>query len=180
MDVTREHLGLGLVQVYTGDGKGKTTAALGQLFRAVGRGLNVYMAQFLKGQETGEVLAAARFIPQLIIRQFGLGRFIVGREPNPEELALARAGWEEIREVIASGQYDIVVLDEISHAVRVGLIEPEMVLRMLEERPGPVELILTGQDMPPSLLEAADLVTEMVAVKHPYDRGIPARKGIEF
>lgn len=180
MTLAGEHLDLGLVQVYTGDGKGKTTAALGQALRAVGRGLRVYMAQFIKGQETGELLAAKRLAPDFMIRQFGSGKFITGREPSQGELEMAKAGWTEIRKVVDSGQYDIVILDEISHAIRVGLIGLEEVEELLNQRPRQIELILTGRRMPPDLIEAADLVTEMVAVKHPYDRGIKVRRGIEF
>lgn len=174
------HLDLGLVQVYTGDGKGKTTAALGQALRAVGQGLTVYMAQFIKGQETGELLAAKRLAPDLTIRQFGLGKFIAGREPSPEELEMAQAGWAEIARSVDSGEYDIVILDEISHAIRVGLIGVEQVLEMLNRRPRQLEVILTGRGMPRDLIEIADLVTDMVAVKHPYEQGIRVRKGIEF
>ena len=178
--MAKEHLDKGLVQVYTGDGKGKTTAALGQSLRAIGRGLKVYMAQFVKGQETGELLSAARLAPHLVIRQFGLGKFIIGREPSQEELVLAHSGWVELREVVDNGQYDIVILDEISHAVRIGLIDLDLVLQMMAKRPRHVELILTGRNMPTAVIEAADLVTEMVAIKHPYDRGIQVRRGIEF
>lgn len=180
MTVADGHLDLGLVQVYTGDGKGKTTAALGQALRAVGRGLKVYMAQFIKGQETGELLVAKRLAPDFVIRQFGLGKFITGREPSSEELEMAKAGWAEITRVADSGEYDIVILDEISHAIRVGLIRIEQVLELLDRRPKQLEVILTGRRMPGELTEVADLVTDMVAVKHPYDRGIRMRKGIEF
>jgi cob(I)alamin adenosyltransferase len=151
------HLDLGLVQVYTGDGKGKTTAALGQALRAVGRGLKVYMAQFIKGQETGELLVAKRLAPDFVIRQFGLGKFITGREPSSEELEMAKAGWAEITRVADSGEYDIVILDEISHAIRVGLIRIEQVLELLDRRPKQLEVILTGRRMPGELTEVADL-----------------------
>jgi len=174
------HLDKGLVQVYTGEGKGKTTAALGQALRAIGRGLRVYMAQLLKGQETGELLSAKKLEPYLTIHQFGSGLFIVGRDPNPEELAMAKAAWAEICRIVGSGEHDIVILDEISHAVQLGLIECGQVLQLLVQKPGYVELILTGRDMPEELIDAADLVTEMVALKHPYDRGVAVRKGIEF
>ena len=180
MAVANRHLDLGLVQVYTGNGKGKTTAALGQALRAIGRGLTVYMAQFIKGQETGELLAVERLAPDFTIRQFGSGKFIVQREPSQDERDLARTGWLEIVKVVDDGQHDIVILDDISHAIRVGLIELEQVLQLIAQRPRGVEIILTGRSMPRELLEAADLVTDMVAIKHPYDQGIQVRKGIEF
>lgn len=178
--MVRERLNMGLVQVYTGDGKGKTTAALGQALRAIGRGLNVYMAQFVKGQETGELSAAAMLSPHLVIRQFGLGRFIIGRAPNTEELAMAQQGWTEVVNAIQSDQYDIIILDEISHGIRVGLINLELVLQIINKRPRHIELILTGRNMPTEITDAADLVTEMVALKHPFDQGVESRKGIEF
>ncbi|NLA57817.1 MAG: cob(I)yrinic acid a,c-diamide adenosyltransferase [Firmicutes bacterium] len=173
-------LDFGLVQVYTGDGKGKTTAALGQALRAVGRGLRVYMAQFIKGQESGEHLAAQRLCSYLTISQLGTGEFIINREPTEEELALAQAGWSEISQVVQRGGYDLVILDEISHAVKVGLITIEQVLGLISKRPKHVEMILTGRDMQAELIAAADLVTEMRCVRHPYDRGLKVRKGIEY
>lgn len=180
MTVAGERLDLGLVQIYTGNGKGKTTAALGQALRATGRGLRVYMAQFIKGQETGELLAVERLAPDFVIKQFGLGKFIKGRQPSQEELDVAKAGWTEVMQVVTRGEYDLVILDEISHAIRVGLIDLEEVLALLAQRPGHVEMILTGRSMPADLIQVAALVTDMVAVKHPYDQGIPMRKGIEF
>ena len=173
------HLDFGLVQVYTGNGKGKTTAALGQALRAVGRGLKVYMAQFIKGQESGEHLAA-QWLPDLSISQLGSGEFIINREPTREELALAQAGWSEISHVVQSGRYDVVLLDEIRHAVKVSLIGLQQVLELVSRRPQHVEIILTGRDMPAELIAAADLVTEMCCVRHPYDRGVKVRKGIEY
>jgi len=173
-------LDFGLVQVYTGDGKGKTTAALGQALRALGRGLRVYMAQFIKGQESGEHLAAQRLTPGLTITQLGTGEFIIDRKPTTEELALAEAGWSEICRVVGDGSCDVVILDEISHAVKVGLISVERVLELVNKRPKHVEIILTGRDMPVELIAAADLVTEMRCIKHPYQQGVKVRKGIEY
>lgn len=180
MTLAGKHLDLGLVQVYTGNGKGKTTAALGQALRATGGGLKVYMAQFIKGQETGELLAAERLAPDFLIRQFGLGKFIKGRKPSQQDLEAAKVGWTEVSQVVTGGQYDLVILDEISHAIRVGLIGLEQVLTLLAQRPEHVEMILTGRNMPEALIQVANLVTDMVAVKHPYDHGIPMRKGIEY
>lgn len=178
--MSKPRLKKGLVQVYTGDGKGKTTAAMGQALRAIGRGLRVYVGQFIKGRETGEMLALQRLQPNIIFRQFGSGKFIRDRRPDPEELAAASQAWNEIISVVDNGEFDMVILDEISHAVRTGLIELEKVKEVIVSRPSHVELILTGRNMPQELIELADLVTEMVAVKHPLDRGVPARKGIEF
>jgi len=174
------HLEFGLVQVYTGDGKGKTTAALGQALRAVGRELKVYMAQFIKGQESGEHWAAPRLAPQLTISQLGTGEFIINREPTREELALAEAGWSEVCQAVNGGSYDLVILDEISHAVEVGLIQAERVVDLISGRPKHVEIILTGRSMPPELVAVAGLVREMRLVRHPYDRGVKVRKGIEY
>ncbi|NLK07108.1 MAG: cob(I)yrinic acid a,c-diamide adenosyltransferase [Firmicutes bacterium] len=176
----RPHLDFGLIQVYTGDGKGKTTAALGQALRAAGRGLKVFMAQFMKGQQTGELLIAPKLSPQLVIKQYGSGEFIIGREPSAEEQALAQMALFEFKEALHSGEYDILILDEISHAIQLGLVGLKDVLGMLKRRPNYVELILTGSGMPKEIIRHADLVTEMIAVKHPYEQGIEARMGIEF
>lgn len=169
---------VGLVQIYTGSGKGKTTAALGLALRAAGHGLRTYIGQFLKGRSTGELKASQLLKPYLTIEQFGEIGF--AGKADPRQVALARQGLRRVRDVLASDEYDIIVLEEISVALDLELIALEDVLALLEERPSHVELILTGRGAPQELISRADLVTEMVAVKHPYDQGIEARAGIEF
>jgi len=182
----------GLVQVYTGDGKGKTTAALGLALRAVGHGLRVCFIQFMKGQfESGEREAAERLAPALEIRAFGSARWgdatkaLPGTPwwelpPSDEDRARAQEGLAFAQESVASGRYDIVVLDEVFSTLRRELIALEQVMELLRSKPEHVELVLTGRDAPAEVLGAADLVTEMKAVKHPYERGVKARKAIEY
>ncbi len=169
----------GLVQVYTGDGKGKTTAALGLALRACGHGLHVFLAQFAKGQPTGELDALARFPDLVTVRRYGRESFIIG-EPSPEDRRLAREGWQEVREAVARGGQDILILDEIGTALEHNLVEPAEVLALMAAKPAALEIVLTGRKFPPEVLETADLVTEMRAVKHYHARGVPARKGIEY
>jgi len=169
---------VGLIQVYTGDGKGKTTAALGLALRAAGHGLRTYIGQFLKGRPTGELRAARLLEPYLTIEQFGEAGFAA--KGDARQAALARQGLRRIRRVLASGEYDIIILEEINLALDLELLSLQEVLVLLEERPSGVELVLTGRGAPQELISRADLVTEMVAVKHPYDQGVGARAGIEF
>lgn len=167
-----------MIQIYTGDGKGKTTAAMGLVVRAHGHGQRVAVFQFLKTeQENGEARVLRRL--GIFCRQYGSGRWLVDREPDREELALAAQGWAEVERAVATG-YQLVVLDEISHAVNGGLLRLEQVRSLLAEAPSGVELVLTGREMPEELLVLADLITEMRAVKHPFTRGIDAREGIEY
>jgi cob(I)alamin adenosyltransferase len=167
-----------MIQIYTGDGKGKTTAAVGLAVRAHGHGQRVAVFQFLKTeQENGEARVLRRL--GIFCRQYGSGRWLVDREPDREELALAAQGWAEVERAVTTG-YQLVVLDEISHAVNGGLLRLEQVRSLLAEAPSGVELVLTGREMPEELLVLADLITEMRAVKHPFTRGIGARKGIEY
>ena len=182
----------GLVQIYTGHGKGKTTAALGTAFRAVGQGLRVCVIQFLKGGwKSGERAAAARLAPELEIHAFGAAQWGDRSKasadtpwwelpPSEEDRSQAGEAMEFARGVITGGEWDIVVLDEVFGALARGLISLDEVLGLIRTRPTEVELILTGRDAPPEVIEAADLVTEMAEVKHPFQRGINARKGIEY
>ncbi len=170
----------GLVQVYTGEGKGKTTCAFGLALRAVGQGFQVYLIQFLKGQDTGELRAARRLAPELTVQGFGRPGMVNLKNPAPEDLALAQEALNLAREVIAAGEHDLVILDEINVAVAYNLIPLEEVLDMVRRRPPWVEVVLTGRAAPPELLEAADLVTEMVPVKHYWEAGVKARRGIEW
>jgi cob(I)alamin adenosyltransferase len=176
----RERLSQGLIQVYTGDGKGKTTCALGLALRAVGQGLKVYMVQFLKGRDTGEAWAAARLAPDLTLQSFGRPVLINFKSPAPEDLALARQALDLARDLLTAGEHDLVILDEINLALAYGLLPLKEVLEMLKGRPPWVEVVLTGRQAPPELVAMADLVTEMRPVKHYYEAGVPARRGIEW
>jgi cob(I)alamin adenosyltransferase len=170
----------GSVQVYTGNCKGKTTAALGLAFRAVGRGLKVVMIQFMKGGGPyGEHLAAARLAPDLTIIPTGREGWVNRDNPAKEDIELAAGALSLAKEKLLSGQYDMVILDEANGAVSFGLIAVEDLLELVNLRPYAVELVFTGRNAHPKLVEAADLVTEMVEIKHYYKAGMPARIGIE-
>ncbi|PXF55222.1 MAG: cob(I)yrinic acid a,c-diamide adenosyltransferase [Deltaproteobacteria bacterium] len=166
------------VHVYTGDGKGKTTAALGLVLRAVGAGWRVLFAQFLKHGEFSEIKALKKLGDQVTIRQYGSGRFIRG-EPSEKEMEMARAGLSEIMQVMEEGKYDLIVLDEINVAVHFGVISLEGVISLLEKRHQDVELILTGKWATKEIMERADLVTEARMIKHYFSKGVRAREGIE-
>lgn len=170
---------IGTVQVYTGEGKGKTTAALGQALRAVGHGWKVIMIQFLKAREGIGEIEAAKNIPNLTMLQFGSGHF-VRNKLTQEDFFLARKGWQAARESVLSGNYDMVILDEINLAIYFNLIDVEEVVKFIDERPPHIELVLTGRHLHPKILEKADLVSEIKAIKHPYEKGVTARKGIEY
>ena len=176
----RGRLNPGLVQVYTGDGKGKTTAAFGLALRALGRGLRVFIIQFLKGGFDFGELHVADKLPGLEVRAFGCGRFITASGPSQEDIEEAQKALKLAREVVMSGEYDIVILDEVNVALHFGLVELEDVLDLIRNKPEHVELVLTGRRAPEELIEVADLVTDMREVKHPYRRGMPPRPGIEF
>ncbi|OGD29112.1 MAG: cob(I)yrinic acid a,c-diamide adenosyltransferase [Candidatus Aminicenantes bacterium RBG_19FT_COMBO_65_30] len=170
----------GYIHVYTGNGKGKTTAALGLAFRAAGRGFKTYVAQFLKGQPTGEIEAAKKLRPLIRIEQFGREGFITVKDgPGDEDVSRARAGLRQALEAMLSGDYRIVVLDEVNTAVHFKILPEQEVLDFLDKRPAGVEVVLTGRYAPDAFTARADLVTEMACVKHYFDRGIKARDGIE-
>ena len=168
----------GFVQVYTGDGKGKTTAALGLALRAAGAGLRIYFGQFIKNADYSEIKALARFADCITVRQFGRGCFLL-TEPAPEDRAAARRALDAIGLALVSGDYDLVIADEANVAVALGLIEPDDLVALIDLRPEQVELVLTGRSAPDAVLTRADLVTEMRCVRHYYDRGVLARPGIE-
>ena len=171
---------LGLVQVYTGNGKGKTTACLGLAFRASGRGLNVLMLQFLKpAKGYGEHLAA-ELIPNLTIIPMGADHMCGKEVTREEDVALTREGMKKAAEALKSGEYDLVILDEINNSMAFGLATPADVIAMLESRAPHTEVVLSGRGVPKEIVDYADLVTEMRLVKHPFDKGIGARKGIEY
>ena len=170
----------GMVHVYTGAGKGKTTAALGLAMRALGHGLKVYVIQFMKGNiRYGEVEMARQLSPNLVIKQMGRDTFVDRNNPDSIDIELAQKAFQLAKDVIGGGEYDIVVLDEINVAVDYGLVSLQALLGLLESRPTHVELVLTGRDAKRELIERADLVTEMVEVKHYYREGIRSREGIE-
>jgi cob(I)alamin adenosyltransferase len=171
---------LGLVQVYTGDGKGKTTAAVGLAMRAIGKGLKVFMVQFLKGRNYGELETAKRLSDRFEVVQSGLDTFVKKGEPSEEDLRLAHEGLEIARKAIMSGEYDIVILDEVNVAIELGVLTVDEVLPLIDERPQGVELVLTGRSAPEEFSERADIITEMKCVRHCFDKGVPMREGIEF
>ena len=166
----------GQIHVYTGDGKGKTTAALGLALRACGAGLRVFVGQFAKGRECSELEALGRL--GVTVRQFGRPSFIHG-PPSPEDTGAARRGLDEARVALSGGAFDLVILDEANIAVQCGLFPVNELLEALAARAAGVEVVVTGRGAHPKLVECADLVTEMRDVKHYYRDGIQARKGIE-
>ncbi len=171
---------IGLVQVYTGDGKGKTTAALGLALRAAGSGMRTYIGQFLKGRRYGEQESIPRLAPYITLEQYGLNDWVHVDRVTPEQRASAQEGLNRIRQALTGGAYDIVVADEINIALFFGLLTEDEVVALIEAKPPQVELVLTGRRAPAGIIERADLVTEMREVRHPYQQGIPARPGIEF
>ena len=168
----------GYVQVYTGDGKGKTTAALGLCLRAAGAGYTVFVIQFLKHGAYSEVKALHYFVDCITLEQFGQRGFIRGA-PTPADIRLAQQGMDRAQEVLAQGEHDILVLEEINVAVSLGLVSEAALLSLIAIKPPHVEMILTGRGATDGILQAADLVTEMKGVKHYYEKGVRARAGIE-
>ena len=172
----------GLLLINTGPGKGKTTAAMGTALRAVGNGMRVLMIQFLKGSwHYGELDAVQAFGANFVLKQMGRGFVKVGgAETDPEDIRLVQAAWAEAREAIYSGQWDMVILDEINYAISYKMLDAAVVADALRERPEMVHVILTGRNAHPLLVELADTVTEMREVKHAYQKGILAQRGIEY
>jgi cob(I)alamin adenosyltransferase len=172
----------GLILINTGPGKGKTTAALGTAFRAAGNGMRVLILQFLKGSwHYGELDAAVTMGEDFVIKQMGRGFVkIGGAETDPEDLKMVEDAWTEAAAAILSGEWDLIVLDEINYAIGYKMLDPEKVAEVLRQKPEMVHVILTGRNAHPSLVELADTVTEMREVKHAYEKGILAQRGIEF
>ena len=171
----------GLIQVFTGIGKGKTTAALGTVLRAAGHGFKISIIFFIKGRSSQGEYKTLATLPNVNVKSFGLRHFIHKNDViNPEEKAQAQAALTAAREDITGGKFDLVVLDEINVAVYFKLLEADDVIRLIKDKPPRVELILTGRNAHKNIIAAADLVTEMVNIKHPFEKGIKARKGIEF
>lgn len=168
------------MQVYTGEGKGKTTAAFGLALRAIGRGLKVYIIQFIKGGfDYGELYIVDK-LPNLKLKAFGRGKFVTTKPAQKEDIQLAEEALALAQKVVKSGDYDIVILDEINVALELKLIETRKVVELIENKPKHVELVLTGRYAPEKIVEIADLVTEMKEIKHPFNKGYGARKGIEY
>jgi len=173
----------GYVQVYTGEGKGKTTAALGLCVRALGAGFSVYIGQFIKGMKYSEILTLEKLSAlfgeeRLTVEQYGRGCFIK-RAPEPEDIAAAGLGLQKAMKAMVSARYNLVILDEINVASRYGLISEDEIAALLDARPASVELVLTGRYAPAFLIARADLATEMKEIRHYYAKGVEARKGIE-
>ena len=172
----------GLIIVNTGPGKGKTTAAMGTALRAVGQGMKVLMLQFLKGSwHYGELDAVQAFGDRFVMKQMGRGFVKVGgAKADPEDIRMVEQAWAEAEQAILSGQWDLVVLDEINYAISYGMLDPAKVAAALQKRPEMVHVILTGRNAHPTIIDLADTVTEMRQVKHAYEKGVQAQRGIEY
>ena len=176
----KDHLDRGYIQIYTGNGKGKTTAALGLAFRAMGRGLKTYFGQFIKGQKYGEIEAARGSDGMSTLEQYGRDTFLhASKKHSLKDREMVQEGLSRARNAMLSGNYDIVVLDEIITSLHFKLISLEELLRFIAGKPSNVELVLTGRHAPQKLLDTADLVTRMSEIKHYYKKGVSARNGIE-
>jgi cob(I)alamin adenosyltransferase len=170
----------GLLIVNTGQGKGKTTAAMGLAFRALGHGMRVCVIQFIKGKwKSGELEAAQRFGDLLEIHVLGRG-FTWDSENLAEDTRIAQEAWQFAKQTLSEGRHDVVVLDELTYLIKYGMVDEGEVLRTLASRPEAMHVVVTGRDAPTGLVKAADLVTEMLAIKHPYGEGVKAQKGIEY
>ena len=170
----------GFIQIYTGNGKGKSTAAIGQAVRAAGFGLRTYIAQFMKEYPYNELKSLGLLSEWITIEQFAGDDFVYRKEmPNVVEMDKARRGLETAKAKMLSGKYDLIILDEILVSIHFGLFNDEEVVTLMKMKPGKVELILTGRYCPDNIIEVADLVTEMKVIKHYYQEGVLARKGIE-
>jgi cob(I)alamin adenosyltransferase len=169
-----------MIHLYTGDGKGKTTASLGLAFRALGHGRRVYMIQFMKGSCVYGETIMAESLKDFTLVQFGRKEFVDRTNPSPEDYEEARKALTHARRVLAEGLYDLIILDELNVALDYGLIELSEVMNILDNAPSSSEIVITGRNAVPELIEKAHLVTEMKEIKHPYRIGVSARKGIEF
>jgi cob(I)alamin adenosyltransferase len=168
----------GYTQVYTGNGKGKTTAAIGLAIRAAGAGLKVFIAQFIKMGDYSEIKALKRFADFITVEQFGLGRFTNGK-PTPEDIEAAQKGLKRIKAVMESDEYNVIIMEEANVAVMLGLFGVQDLIKIIINKPDEKELVITGRGASSRIIEIADLVTEMKAVKHYYQVGVRARVGIE-
>lgn len=168
----------GYVQVYTGNGKGKTTAAMGLALRATGAGKKVYIAQYAKGMHYSELDAIANYLPTITLKQYGLGCFIFN-EPKEADIEAAREGLREVEQILLNNEHEIVILDEANIAIFYNLFSVEELISVLNKRNPQTEIIITGRYACPEIIEYADLVTEMTEIKHYYQQGVQARVGIE-
>ncbi len=168
----------GYIQVYTGEGKGKTTAALGLAIRAAGAGLKVFIGQFIKMGEYSEIKALKRFEDLITVEQFGRGRFIQGK-PSPEDIKAAQKGIKKTLAILSSGKHHVVIMEEANVAVKIGLLSVQDILKIMTAKPQDVELVITGRGADSRIIEKADLVTEMKEIKHYFKQGVAARVGIE-
>jgi cob(I)alamin adenosyltransferase len=172
----------GLIIVNTGPGKGKTTAAMGTALRALGNGMRVLMLQFLKGSwHYGELDAAEIFGDRFVMKQMGRGFVKVGgAETDPEDIRMVEEAWQEAEKAILSGEWDLIILDEINYAISYKMLDPAKVVEVLKRKPEMVHVILTGRNAHPTIVDLADTVTEMREVKHAYQKGVMAQRGIEY
>ena len=169
----------GYIHIYTGPGKGKTTAALGLGLRAAGAGFKVHMIQFMKGRRYSEIDAVEN-LPNFTISQHGRDEFVSKENPKQIDIDMAQEGFSHAKEIIKNGEHELVILDELNVAVDYNLISVDDVIKLIEEKPEKLELVLTGRGAHPELVKMADVVTEMLEIKHPYQEGVLARKGIDF
>jgi len=169
----------GYIQVYTGNGKGKTTAALGLALRAAGAGKKIFFAQFVKGRVYSEIKAVKKYIPEIVIKQYGLKSFILNT-PTDKDIDAARKGLSEVSRIIEEGLYDMIILDEASIAIYFNLFTVSELIAVIKNKKPGTEIVITGRNAPAELIEIADLVTEMKEIKHYYTKGVIARKGIEY
>ncbi len=169
----------GLIHIYTGNGKGKTTAAIGLGIRATGNDLKVYMVQFMKGRRYSEI-DALEIIPNFTVFQSGRDEFVSKENPEQIDIDLASKGFEHAKKIINAGKHDLVILDEINVAIDFNLIPLENVMKLLEEKPENVEVVMTGRYADPEIVRQADLVSEILEIKHPYNEGVQSRKGIDW
>ncbi|MHB8064971.1 MAG: cob(I)yrinic acid a,c-diamide adenosyltransferase [Ruminiclostridium sp.] len=174
---------LGLVHIYTGNGKGKTTAAIGLGIRACGSGIKVLMVQFLKSSDTSELYTLKKLEPQFnVIRSFNCEKFVWKMTPDEFDVAAGEANdiFEDVKKIVLKGEFDLIILDELLGVLSSGFIEEAAIIDIINSKPKNVELVITGRDAPIGLIQLADYVSEIKSIKHPYDKGISARKGIEF
>lgn len=172
---------LGLIHVYTGRGKGKTTASLGLGLRAVGHGYRVHMIQFMKGRtDSGELVAVEKLAPLFTISRFGGGGFIKDNGAAAEDIELALLGMQEALDYMRKEKCDLLILDEIGNALRYNLVTVAQVKDLIKAKPAKMELVMTGRGMPEEIMEIADLVTEMTEIKHPFNKGVSSRRGVEY
>jgi cob(I)alamin adenosyltransferase len=169
-----------MIQVYTGDGKGKTTAALGQALRALGHGMSVYMIQFMKGRTYGELVTCENNLDDFTIVMSGRDEFVKKGEPEEVDLRMAREGFELAKKVVAEGGHNMLILDEINVAMDYGLLPVPEVMDFLRSCPPEMEIVCTGRYAPDQLMDLADLVSEVREIKHHYQKGVQMRKGIEY